>query len=55
MIHSRMLVVLIFLFPVMAQAMTIDDLNVGKTILGPNLSVADMKGKVVYVEYWGTN
>jgi len=34
--------------------MTIDDLKPGKTVVGPNLSTADMKGKVVLVEYWGT-
>jgi hypothetical protein len=39
----------------LANAMTLDDLVPGKTVLGPNLSVADMKGKVVLVEFWGTH
>lgn len=34
--------------------MTIDDLEPGKTVSGPALNVADMHGKVVYVEFWGT-
>ena len=37
-----------------AKEMTLDDLTVGKTVLGPNFSASDLKGKVVYVEYWGT-
>jgi hypothetical protein len=40
---------------VSASAMTLDDLSPGKTVLGPNLSVKDMKGKVVFVNYWGTH
>ncbi len=40
--------------PVTAMGMTLDDLQTGKTVHGPNLSVAEMKGKVVFVEYWGT-
>jgi hypothetical protein len=35
-------------------AMTIDDLSPGRTVSGPNLSVKDMKNKVVLVMYWGT-
>ncbi|MFH0939925.1 MAG: TlpA disulfide reductase family protein [Planctomycetota bacterium] len=35
--------------------MTLNDLTTGKTVHGPNLTLADMKGKVVFVEYWGTN
>jgi hypothetical protein len=34
--------------------MTIDDLAPGKTVSGPDLKVAEMHGKVVFVEYWGT-
>ena len=39
----------------LASAMTLDDLVPGKTVVGPNLSVAEMKGKVVFVEFWGTH
>jgi hypothetical protein len=41
--------------PVLLHAMTIEDLVPGKTVNGPKLAVADMKGKVVLVEYWGTH
>ena len=34
--------------------MTISDLQPGKTVSGPDLKVAEMHGKVVFVEYWGT-
>jgi hypothetical protein len=51
----RHLVCLAFLLPLAAQAMTIDDLTEGKTVLGPKLTAKEMKGKVVYVEYWGTH
>lgn len=37
-----------------ASAMTLDDLNPGTTVHGPSLSSADLKGKVVFVEFWGT-
>lgn len=37
-----------------AFGMTIDDLQPGKTVNGPDLKVSDMHGKVVYVEFWGT-
>jgi hypothetical protein len=40
--------------PFSALAMTLDDLVPGKTVVGPECSVKDMKGKVVYVELWGT-
>jgi len=40
--------------PAVAFGMTLDDLTPGKTVSGPNLSVADMKGKVVLVMFWGT-
>ena len=45
----------LLLLPCAAQAMTLDDLDPGKTISGPNLLTREMKGKVVYVEYWGTH
>jgi len=45
---------LLCLVPMAANAMTIDDLTEGKTVVGPKLSAKDMKGKVVYVEFWGT-
>ena len=38
-----------------AASMTLDDLQTGKTVNGPDLSVKDMKGKVVLVMYWGTH
>jgi len=38
-----------------AFAMTLKDLQPGKTISGPKLTVDEMKGKVVIVMYWGTN
>jgi hypothetical protein len=37
-----------------ALAMTIDDLSPGKTVHGPALADKELKGKVVYVEFWGT-
>ena len=40
--------------PLAAKEMTLDDLTVGQTVLGPKISAAELKGKVVYVEYWGT-
>jgi hypothetical protein len=38
-----------------AASMSLDDLQPGKTVNGPELSVKDMKGKVVFVIYWGTH
>jgi hypothetical protein len=38
-----------------ASAMTLDDLSPGKTVDGPALTLKEMKGKVVYVVYWGTH
>ena|GEM_PF-3220599 len=35
-------------------AMTLSDLTPGKTVSGPDLSLKEMKGKVVLVDYWGT-
>lgn len=37
-----------------SAAMTLKDLTVGKTVVGPDLKVEEMKGKVVLVMYWGT-
>jgi hypothetical protein len=37
-----------------SAAMTLKDLNPGKTVVGPDLKVEEMKGKVVLVMYWGT-
>jgi len=37
-----------------APAMTLDDLSPGKTVHGPALTLKEMKGKVVFVYYWGT-
>lgn len=44
----------VLVLPAMASGMTLDDLTPGRTVSGPNLSVADMKGKVVLVMFWGT-
>ena len=41
-------------FPALAATMTIDDLTPGTTVHGPETGLKDMKGKVVYVEIWGT-
>lgn len=38
-----------------AADMTLDDLRVGTTVSGPEATLNDMKGKVVYVIYWGTH
>jgi len=38
-----------------ASAMTLDDLSPGKTVSGPALTLKEMKGKVVYVYFWGTH
>lgn len=37
-----------------ASAMTLDGLKMGPTVSGPSNSLKDLKGKVVYVEIWGT-
>ena len=37
------------------HAMTLEDLVPGNTVFGPNLTAKDMKGKVVFVEFWGTH
>ena len=38
-----------------AWGMTLDDLTIGKHASGPQLSAKDLKGKVVFVVYWGTH
>ena len=47
------LVALLFA-PALAYGMTLDDLTVGKTVNGPDAKLDELKGKIVYVEYWGT-
>ena len=44
----------VLILPAVASGMSLDDLTPGKTVCGPNLSAADMKGKVVLVMFWGT-
>lgn len=41
--------------PAIASAMTLDDLTVGKTASGPDVTLAELKGKIVFVDYWGTH
>ncbi len=54
--NAKFAVALLLMLPVAASAaMTLDDLLPGKTVSGPNLAVKDMKGKVVFVEFWGTH
>ena len=38
-----------------AFGMTLSDLTIGKHVTGPNLTQKDLKGKVVFVVYWGTH
>lgn len=38
-----------------AEATTIDDLSLGETWYGEALKPADLKGRVVLVEFWGYN
>lgn len=45
---------LALLAPAVAVGMTLDDLTTGKTVHGAPVTVNEMKGKIVYVEYWGT-
>jgi hypothetical protein len=52
---SATILPVLVLFSASASALTLDDLSAGKTVCGPNLSVKDMKGKVVFVNYWGTH
>lgn len=37
-----------------SAAMTLNDLSPGTTVSGSDLSLEEMKGKVVAVVYWGT-
>lgn len=37
-----------------SAAMTLNDLTPGKTVCGADLTLEEMKGKVVAVVYWGT-
>ena len=37
-----------------AEELTLDNLTMGKTLAGPDLAIKDLKGKVVYVVFWGT-
>lgn len=36
-------------------AMTVSDIQPGKTVVGPTLAAKDLKNKVVLVLYWGTH
>lgn len=38
-----------------AAEMTLDDLSIGTTVSGREATLNDLKGKVVYVLYWGTH
>ena len=51
----RVMLLSVLVLSAQAHAMTLEDLVPGNTVFGPNLSVKDMKGKVVFVEYWGTH
>lgn len=52
---SALALSLLVLAPFTAQGMTLDDLAPGKTVFGTALTVNEMKGKIVFVEYWGTH
>jgi len=52
--RKQLMMAAVLLFPLVASGMTLDDLVVGNTVHGPKLSLEDMRGKVVLVEYWGT-
>ena len=51
----RCMILALLLLSASAFAMTINDIVPGKHIAGPNLSAKDLKGKVVYVVYWGSH
>ncbi len=51
----RCLILAILVACVPAFGMTLTDLTIGKHVSGPNLTQKDLKGKVVYVVYWGTH
>jgi len=52
-IMKNALMALLFM-PALAYGMNLDDLTVGKTVAGPDAKLDELKGKIVYVEYWGT-
>lgn len=37
-----------------AAALTLDDVNLGEHVSGPELTTAQMRGKVVLIDFWGT-
>ena len=37
------------------MSVTTGDVKLGTSIMGPKLSEADLKGKVVLLEFWGIN
>lgn len=45
----------VLLMAPLASATTIDDLTLGETWYGEPLKPADLKGRVVLVEFWGYN
>ena len=51
----RCMILALLLLSASTFAMTINDVMPGKHIAGPNLSAKDLKGKVVYVVYWGSH
>ena len=52
---TSVLVAAICAIPALSFGMTLDDLTTGKTVSGPDVSLKDMKGKIVFVDYWGTH
>ncbi|HLX63989.1 MAG TPA: TlpA disulfide reductase family protein [Planctomycetota bacterium] len=51
--RSLMLALVSLCAPVFA--MTLNDLSIGTHVTGPKLAPKDLKGKVVFVVYWGTH
>src|SRR5205823_6343624 len=47
------LLILAAWLPVTASALTVEELDIGEHIRGPNLGVKDFVGKVVLVDLWG--
>ena len=37
------------------KSVTVDGLRLGDTLTGPAVSPGDLKGRVVFVEFWGVN
>jgi hypothetical protein len=35
--------------------LNVDDIELGKSVIGPSLSSADLKRQVVLLEFWGIN